>query len=253
MSFLGKWWAKLDIANRSARMLRQSEEGKGEIELSLLGLLTRAGSLNVDIGANKGVYTYQLARWGDVVAFEPIPQLASKLARAAYPNVTVHQCVLCEKTGSQVLHVPYHTKKKGALNTPSASLRDQDNGDMLAIDVEARTLDSFELDDVGFIKIDVEGWEENVLQGARETLRRGQPIVMAEFVDAYAPGVLSRVPAFFDDLNYKGFSIDGPALRVLPLDEIDPADPVSENYIFVPAHDAAAFQARCSAHLRRRA
>ncbi|MCE8000252.1 MAG: FkbM family methyltransferase [Rhodobiaceae bacterium] len=233
-------------------MLRQSEEGKGEIELSLLGLLTRAGSLNVDIGANKGVYTYQLERWGNVVAFEPIPQLASRLMKAAYPSVTVHQCVLCEKPGTQVLHVPYHTKKKGRLNTPSASLRDQDNGDMLAIDVEARTLDSFRLEEVGFIKIDVEGWEENVLHGARETLRRNQPVVMAEFVDAYAPGVLSRVPAFFDELNYKGFSIDAQTLRVLSLDEIDPAAPVSENYIFVPAHDAAAFKARCSANLRRR-
>jgi len=253
MSFLGRWWARLDIANRSSRMLRQSNEGKGEIELSLLGLLTRAGSLNVDIGANKGVYTYQLARWGDVVSFEPIPQLASNLVQAAYPNVAVHQCVLSEKAGRQVLHVPYHTKKKGALNTPSASLRDQDNGDMLAIDVEARTLDSFELEDVGFMKIDVEGWEENVLEGARETLRRNQPVVMAEFVDAYAPGVLARVPAFFDALNYKGFSIDGRALRILPLDDVDPAQPVSENYIFVPAHDAAAFQARCSASLRRRA
>eukprot|EP00439_Symbiodinium_sp_Y106_P088183 s1_g719.t1 len=234
-------------------MLRQSDAGKGEIELSLLGLMTRAGSANVDIGANKGVYTYQLARWGETIAFEPIPQLASNLAKADYPNVTVHQCVLGEKEGTQVLHVPYHKKKRGALNTPSASLRDQDSDGMLAIDVEAKTLDSCGLDDIGFIKIDVEGWEENVLQGAIETLRRNQPIVMAELVDDYAPGVLKRAPKFFDELNYRGFSIDKDALRVLPLEEIDPENPVSENYIFVPAHDADSFQARCSANLRRRA
>ncbi|WOF75921.1 FkbM family methyltransferase [Parvibaculaceae bacterium PLY_AMNH_Bact1] len=253
MSFLGKWRARVDVANRSSRMLRQSEAGKGEIELSLLGILTRVGSLNVDIGANKGVYTYQLARWGDVVAFEPIPQLASTLNQAAYENVTVHQCVLCEKAGTQTLRVPYHTKKKGALDTPSASLRDQNEDNMLAIEVKAKTLDSFGLEDVGFIKIDVEGWEENVLQGARDMIARTYPVIMAELVDAYAPGVLNRVPSFFDALNYKGFSIDARALRVIPLDEIDHANPVSENYIFVPAHDAAAFQAQCSAHLQRRA
>lgn len=253
MSVLGKWWARADVANRSSRMLRQSKAGKGEIELSLLGILTRVGFLNVDVGANKGVYTYQLAKWGEVVAFEPIPHLASTLSQTAYSNVAVHQCVLCEQAGTQTLRVPYHTKKKGALNTPSASLRDQHDDNMLAIEVQAKTLDSFDLEDVGFIKIDVEGWEENVLHGARDTITRTYPIIMVELVDDYAPGVLNRVPAFFDGLNYKGFSIDASTLRVIPLDEIAPANPVSENYVFVPAHDAAAFQAQCSAHLRRRA
>jgi hypothetical protein len=41
-------------------------------------------------------------------------------------------------------------------------------------------LDSFELADVDLIKIDCEGYEENVLRGAEQTIRRSQPVICVE-------------------------------------------------------------------------
>ncbi|MEQ9146250.1 MAG: FkbM family methyltransferase [Parvibaculaceae bacterium] len=252
-----KWFARADIALRARRMLKNSLLGHGEIELGLLSVLVRAGAMSLDIGANKGVYTYQLQKWGRTVAFEPIPQLADKLIAADFANVTVEQCALGTEPGQATLSVPYHTKKKGALNTPSASLRAQsadEGGDgMLQIEVPVKTIDGFGFDDVGFMKIDVEGWEENVLAGARETIRRGQPTVMAELVEAYAPGALERVPAFFTEIGYEGFFIDGDAGEVRSLHEVNRAAPVNENYIFTPAHNAESFRSRCAALLRQRA
>ncbi|MBO6543191.1 MAG: FkbM family methyltransferase [Alphaproteobacteria bacterium] len=251
-----KLLSRIDIGMRARRIFKQSLGGHGEIELSLLSVLMRANSLSIDIGANKGVYTYQMKEWGRTVAFEPIPELANNLSAAAYPDLTVEQCALCEKPGMTVLHVPYHAKKKGKLNTPSATLRDDSTSNPLGfreIHVPAKTLDSFQFEDVGFVKIDVEGWEENVLMGGRETIRRNQPIVMAELVETYTPGILTRVPAFFADLNYQGFCIDAAALKLMKIEDIDPAQPVTENYIFVPGHDAEAFRSRCQALLRQRA
>ncbi|MEQ9518192.1 MAG: FkbM family methyltransferase [Parvibaculum sp.] len=251
-----KFLSRIDIGMRARRIFKQSLNGHGEIELSLLPVLMRANALSIDIGANKGVYTYQMKEWGRTVAFEPIPELAAQLAAAAYPDLTVEQCALGEKPGMTVLRVPFHTKKKGQLNTPSATLRenggDQTEG-VKEIQVQAKTLDSFQFEDVGFIKIDVEGWEENVLAGGRDTIKRNQPIVMAELVETYTPGILTRVPAFFDALNYQGFCIDAAALKLLKISEIDPTQSVTENYIFVPGHDAEAFRSRCQALLRQRA
>jgi FkbM family methyltransferase len=55
-----------------------------------------------------------------------------------------------------------------------------DTGDPLAF--EMRTLDSFELDNVGFIKIDVEGAHLLVLKGAEETIKRNKPLMLVEIL-----------------------------------------------------------------------
>ena len=48
------------------------------------------------------------------------------------------------------------------------------------IDVEVRTLDSFGFEDVGFIKIDVEGFEREVLMGGIQTILKSKPILYIE-------------------------------------------------------------------------
>lgn len=47
-------------------------------------------------------------------------------------------------------------------------------------DVEMRTLDSFQFADVDFIKVDCEGFEENVLVGACDTILRCHPTIIVE-------------------------------------------------------------------------
>lgn len=248
--------ARFDIERRARRIFKQSLKGKGEIELSLLAVLMRSHSLSIDVGANKGVYTYQMKKWGRTVAFEPVPALAEKLIAAAYPDLQVEKCALSNKAGTGLLRVPYHATNKGELDTPSATLRDNP---LHALDgvqeftVQTETLDAFKFDDVGFIKIDVEGWEENVLLGGRETIKRNQPVVMVKLVDGHAPGILTRVPNFFNQLNYQGFCIDADRLGLMKMEDVNPLNPIAENYIFVPNHDAEAFRSRCQALLRQRA
>ncbi len=251
-----RFLARFDIERRARQVFKQSLKGKGEIELSLLPVLMRSHSLSIDVGAHEGVYTYQMKEWGRTVAFEPIPALAERLIAAAYPDLQVEQCALSNKAGTGLLRVPYHLKKKDELDTPSATLRDNPLHTIDGVQeftVQTETLDAFQFDDVGFIKIDVEGWEENVLLGGRETIRRNQPVVMVKLVDAYAPGILTRVPSYFDQLNYQGFCIDAERLTLLKMEEVNPLIPIAENYIFVPNHDAEAFRSRCQALLRQRA
>ena len=83
-------------------------------------------------------------------------------------NVKLHRVGLGAKRSRMALETI-------GLNRGMSRLRWSDTGD-----VEIRALDEFGFEDVDFIKIDVEGFESPVLQGARETLLRCRPLVLIE-------------------------------------------------------------------------
>jgi FkbM family methyltransferase len=126
--------------------------------------LTRE-SVVLDIGANIGVMTRLFAeRAGHVHAFEPSPRALDLLRLNAPANCTIHPIAIGEKNGST------HLAEVEACDRSHIAT----NG----LRVPIRTIDSLDLDP-DFIKIDVEGYEPQVLRGSIETLKRG-PIVMFE-------------------------------------------------------------------------
>jgi hypothetical protein len=113
------------------------------------------------------------------------------------------------------------------------------------VEVPAERLDAFDLRSVGFIKIDVEGHEVAVLEGARETIRRERPNLVVEATDLFRPDSIADCRAFFESMDYGGyFLMEG---RLLPIDRFlpsyqdpnqrEPGAPQSvrlRNFIFVP-------------------
>ncbi|WP_082690314.1 FkbM family methyltransferase [Mycobacterium sp. M26] len=161
---------------------------------SALSALVPAGKLAIDAGANVGTYSYWIARSATrVVAFEPQPTLARRLEASGIPRLTVHNVALSDTPGVGELHVP---RAHG-----EASLRVLDVP-VDAVKVPLRTLDSFEMSDVGFFKIDVEGHEEPLLHGAVETLRRSDATVYIEIEERHNPGGLERIVSWFGELGY---------------------------------------------------
>jgi FkbM family methyltransferase len=151
-----------------------------EPELALLVQLVNAGSTAIDVGANRGIYSYALAKVAaHVEAFEPNPALArfarTKLGRRA----RVHQFALSNMDGAGSLHIPFGRHSQP--NHLVAGLRSRtDPG--IKIEVPIRTLDSFGFKNVSFIKIDVEGSELEVLEGARDTILRDRPNLLVELL-----------------------------------------------------------------------
>ena len=68
------------------------------------------------------------------------------------------------------------------------------------IEVETRTLDSYEFDQVDFIKIDVEWFELKVLQGAENTIRKHKPVIYVEINDIGVYDFMENL-----DIGYKIF------------------------------------------------
>jgi FkbM family methyltransferase len=131
----------------------------------------------VDVGAHCGLWTRVLARCFSIVtAFEPNPELED----CFWMNNPWRK--MDER--SQIVHKPVglgHRAEKLKLNTQlphsTAFTRIDPEGDT---EIEIRTLDSFNLEWVDFIKIDVEGWEANVVRGAETTIRTWQPTLIVE-------------------------------------------------------------------------
>jgi len=153
----------------------------------ILQLWLRPGMCVYDIGANVGFITVIAARLvgdsGSVCAFEPVPMLADKAMHNADLNrlsrVSVHRVALSDQDGEAVFQTSQNLTMGKLANEESP---EPDTGNALV--VVKRRLDTVvaaeRLRDPDFVKIDVEGAEADVLDGATEVLRRARPALLVE-------------------------------------------------------------------------
>lgn len=177
---------------------------KGEPELRLLRHLVDPKRNAVDAGANKGVYTYFLARRArHCFAYEPNPKIHAILARAARsPRVTVRHAALSNRTGRATLMLPI---RSGRISNQTGSLRTDrvSRQEHLAVAVETCRLDDEPVGDVGFIKIDVEGFERAVIEGALETIRRCKPAMLVEIEEKNSGEKPEAIVEWINSLGYR--------------------------------------------------
>lgn len=123
----------------------------------------------VDVGGHIGTWAYNLAvAFKTVHSFEPVKdhRLCFVKNLDGVDNVKLYGCALGGAPG----RVSIVTTKGSSGDSQVAP------GD----DVDMRTLDSFDLRNVDLIKIDCEGYEENVLHGAIDTINREKPTIIVE-------------------------------------------------------------------------
>lgn len=142
--------------------------------------LVRAHDTVLDIGANMGLTTAILASLvgprGYVHAFEPNPRLAdcvaALVAHNGLENVRLHRIGLGDREEILPLVVPRD-------NSGAASLVRGSAGEAETLRVPVRRLGDVvraeSIDRVDFIKVDVEGFEPQVLEGARDVIARHRP------------------------------------------------------------------------------
>ena len=136
----------------------------------------------IDIGSCEGLWSLNLSdEFKTVYAFEPMPDVYGISLRWLPENVKPHNIGLSnvEENIEMVFfeHNVGMTMRKG-----NAFIEDHMKNSPSKIFVtKTRTLDSYEFQNVDFIKIDAEGEEQNIIYGATETLDRCSPII---FVDS---------------------------------------------------------------------
>jgi FkbM family methyltransferase len=220
------------------RYKAQKERRRGAPEFRLLPLLVDRRRNAVDIGANKGTYAYALARLAKHVwAFEPNPKMFDILERGAASNVTASMVALADRPGLADLRIP--RMRKGGFSNQGGSLSATKIAENYrTVTVATRRLDDLALQDIGFIKIDVEGFEQEVLAGARETIRQSRPVMLIELEERYTRVPIEIALQRVLDLGYVGMFLARGNLR--PIEQFDPVahhrggETYVSNFIFFP-------------------
>src|SRR5438132_7880121 len=183
--------AKRSSAVQGLRWLTSATARREAVDSRNLRLLCsfalRRDSNCVDVGAHEGAVLAEIVRVaaaGRHIAFEPLPAFAERL-RASFPTVDVRNAALGNETGERSF---VSVRDQPALSGfrertyPGPMQRD-----MITVGVE-RLDDALPAGYVpALIKIDVEGAEREVLEGALETIARHRPIVVFEHGKGAAP------------------------------------------------------------------
>jgi FkbM family methyltransferase len=191
----------------------------------------------LDIGANVGAHTVHMARMvgpkGHVFAFEPTSFAFKKLKRNIEINpdlserVVATQCFLAPTDGEGAPGAVYSSwPLKGG-----ADLHQKHLGQPMTTDgVGSRSVDAFLAErgnaPIALVKLDVDGYECDVLAGAVHMMRRDRPV----FVMELAPYVLEEhgkslddLLAYFTPLGYRFFAEDDPLGAPLEINKISHA------------------------------
>ncbi len=164
---------------------RRTVDGKGSIGYRWVRMatkLTRGRRVAIDVGANVGLWSMHLVRWFSYVhAFEPVPHVAAILPwNMPSDNYTLHNYALGERLADITMTVPLEATAYSHITTPESRVLAEIGDRYDEVPAIMRTLDSFEIKDVDLLKIDVEGYELQVLRGAEQTIRSCRPLIVIE-------------------------------------------------------------------------
>jgi FkbM family methyltransferase len=185
----------LDRADASVSIQAMQGEYEPHV-MSTLDRLLGVGDVFVDVGANVGFHTFRAsARVGDggrVVAVEANPENARLIAHTIESNsITNVELVPLALAGGRG-HVSFgtHVGSNGGFLPDGASTTGSGRGTLVA----TMALDELDLDRVSVVKIDVEGAEGIVIDGATRTIEQQRPTFVMEFSQEMTTRVSARSP-----------------------------------------------------------
>ena len=244
------------VARSPERQLVRFDGGAYEPEISyLIRLLVSPDDTVVDIGANVGLHTVAMAKAahrGHVHAFEPVAEMAEKnsinCALNNLRNVSLWQCGLGKSDGELTMNV----NVAGAGLEGTSSFMETDHIAARPDHYQARRVPVRRLDDVmaqikpsgriALIKIDTEGSEPSVLEGAIEVIRTHRPAMIVEAHSTRLRAVGKNFRWYLDTFpNHHIFTIPSitsanPWFRLDPL--ISEPDEVCVNLLLLPRNAA---------------
>lgn len=214
-------------SNKLEAKLLTDPKGYDESNFEALCAIVREGSVCLDIGANIGIYSSVMSRIvgdaGAVHAFEPVRhirrKLASNVAINGGRNVVINDFAL----GAEPGELEMFQVKEGQYRAGTSTFLNNNNVQDMGVEafdrelVKIVTLDSYAADmpKIDFIKLDVEGFELNVLRGGRETLARCKPAILFEHDQPRLAGLGLVESDFATLLNELGYS----CFEVFPADD----------------------------------
>jgi FkbM family methyltransferase len=209
----------------------------------------------IDVGANVGYMALAFAKAapsGKVIAFEPDPKTADLLRENIRLNPFKHVEVIERAAADSDKPLKLYRAKVDSNAGANSTVFNERMLSEDFVEIPAITLDTFvkerPIDQISFIKIDVEGGEMSVLKGATDTLKKFRPALMIELCAEYQNLVGLTVKQFKEFL-VNGFQMsaytiqnDG-RLKPSPITEFH----ILDNVVFIPTEKLSLYQHLISA------
>jgi FkbM family methyltransferase len=199
-----------------------------EDEIKFVRCCLRPGQRAIDVGASFGVYTLAIAKvvgpTGKVWAFEPYPPVAELLLQSVqlnhFPEVVVDRRAVTRAVETVPLALHRHAEGISIAREGSPTAQ----GSLL---VEATTLDAcrqqYGWHQIDFIKLDAEGEELAILEGASSLLRVDSPLIQYEIKSGLSQSY--EIPHRLQDLQYSPYRLVPGLNALVPVDLQQSLDP----------------------------
>ena len=215
------------------QLLNNSSFDQEEVDLALALLEKRRinfgnGVVAIDCGANIGVHTIEWARfmygWGEVVSFEAQEKifyaLAGNIAINNCLNVTAKHCAVGSECS--VIEIPEPNYLIPS-SYGSLELKESPKNEYIGQEIDYKrtkpvplvSIDSLTLARLDFMKIDVEGMEEDVLAGARDSIAKHKPIIIVEAIKSDS----NKIEEILQKAGYNIYPLD---INILAIHKNDP-------------------------------
>lgn len=238
-------------------------------ELLLLPILCNNNKIFIDIGAAGGLYSVNaLPHSQSCIMFEPIPAAANELralCKYSSSRLAVEEVAVSDRSGTASFRIVEKDAGRSTLEKEN-HLDVTNGGEVIETIVTVKKLDEYGYDDVGLIKIDVEGHEVAVLDGAIETLRSNTPNIIIEIEERHNHESFHKVRYLLENLGYIGFFMLDKTLNPISTFDFEKYQNVTNigdvtnnyqrkgvyvnNFIFVPANYATEFCNRVEALMK---
>ena len=225
------------------KRLKRAIKKNYEKELSIIDRFADKSKDAIDVGVYRGVYSYKLAQNFSLVhSFEPNPLLYPYLIRnlkKIISNINLYNFALSDINGETKLKLPLRSKSFFKNNIEelyqlgAASIHPNNQFDNFKeVIVKMRKLDDIKINNkIGFMKIDVEGHELEVIDGAKNTIVNNMPVLLIEIEKRHTKEPVEKSINYIKKIGYECFFLKNKEL--ISVDKLQDKQ-LENNYYFLP-------------------
>ena len=225
------------------RRLQRSIKRNDEQEINLVKKFIKSGTDSIDVGVYRGVYSYEMSKYSEKVhSFEPNPiifKYINKNLKKFIKNIHLYNFALSNQNKTINLKIPIRNSNSNKeifeeyYEMGKATIHNENNFENYEnFEIQTKKIDELSFDNkISFIKIDVEGHELEVIEGAKNTIKRDKPVLLVEIEKQYTKKEVAESINFINSLGYKSYFFDKKDLK--STNELNNLDSFN-NFIFFP-------------------
>ena len=225
------------------RRLQRSIKRSDEQEINLVKKFIKSGTDSIDVGVYRGVYSYEMSKYSEKVhSFEPNPiifKYINKNLKKFIKNIHLYNFALSNQNKTINLKIPIRNSNSNKeifeeyYEMGKATIHNENNFENYEnFEIQTKKIDELSFDNkISFIKIDVEGHELEVIEGAKNTIKRDKPVLLVEIEKQYTKKEVAESINFINSLGYKSYFFNKKDLKsTTELNNLD----LFNNFIFFP-------------------